>query len=201
MRRWFLPRDPDVLRLLRDQAAVTSATMVALLSWSEGDEAQAQAVRDGEHEADDAKRALQSELRAAFATPLDPEDIYELSERLDEVLAVAKDLVREAEVLTIGPDTALVDMVRCAAEGVDHLEAAIAALPSRADDATSEADAAKRAARRVEHSYRTGMSALLGVQDVSEQFSRRELYRRASHLSEAVIRVAERIWYSIVKQT
>ena len=201
MKRWFLPREPDVLGLLRGQAAVTSATVRSLVAWADGDESQAQAVRDGEHEADDAKRALQSELRSAFSTPLDPEDVYELSERLDEILAVAKDLVREAEVLRIAPDPALAEMVRAIADGVDCLEAALGALPTRVDEATNAADDAKRAARRLEHSYRHGMSALLNVQDVGEQFGRRELYRRASHLAEAVIRVAERVWYSVVKQT
>ena len=42
------------------------------------------------------------ELRAAFSTPLDPEDIYELSERLDEVLNGAKNTVRESEIMKIG---------------------------------------------------------------------------------------------------
>jgi uncharacterized protein Yka (UPF0111/DUF47 family) len=201
MKRWFLPREPDILGLLRAQAAVTTATMRALSAWTHGETGQAQAVRDGEHEADDAKRALQAELRSAFSTPLDPEDVYELSERLDEILAVAKDLVREAEVLAVGPDAALAAMTSCIVEGVQQLEVAFEALPDRIDEATAAADAAKRAARRLEHSYRAGMLALLEVHEIGEQLGRRELYRRASHLAEAVIRVAERVWYAVVKQT
>ena len=57
------------------------------------------------------------ELRAAFSTPLDPEDIYELSERLDEVLNGAKNAVRESEVMKIDPDPAMADMVGAPADG------------------------------------------------------------------------------------
>jgi uncharacterized protein Yka (UPF0111/DUF47 family) len=44
------------------------------------------AVREAEHTADDVRRRLLQELRVAFSVPLDAEDIYTLSERLDTVL-------------------------------------------------------------------------------------------------------------------
>lgn len=201
MKRWFLPHDPDVLGLLRAQAAVTTETMQAFLAWAGGDASRAQAVRDGEHRADDAKRALRGGVRASFSTPLDPEDLFELSERLDEILAVAKDLVREAEVIGVAPDAALAEMAGDIVAGIHRLEEAFGALPRRVEDATAAADAAKEAARRLEHSYRAAMSNVAGVHDIAEQLGRRELYRRASHLADAVIRVAERIWYAVVKQT
>ena len=158
-------------------------------------------MRDAEHRADDAKRALHTELRAAFSTPLDPEDLYELSERLDLVLGAAKDLVREAEVIAIAPDAPLAEMAACIDEAVEHLADAFAALPADGDTATACADEARRAARRLEHSYRAGMSTLLNVPDVADQFGRRELYRRASHMADAVIGVVDRVWYATVKQT
>ncbi len=61
-------------------------------------------VRDAEHNADDAKRAVRQALRSAFATPLDPEDLYELSERTDLVLNPTKNIVREAELIAMVPD-------------------------------------------------------------------------------------------------
>ncbi len=201
MRRWFLPREPDLLGLLRIQTQVTIDGIQAFEDWAQGSAAAAGAVRDAEHRADDAKRNLQRELRAAFTTPLDAEDIYELSERLDEVLGGAKDLVREGEALDLEPDAALAGMVGLIAQGVRRLAEAFAALPHDVDAATAGADAAKRASRELEPIYQSAMLATIDLDGPREQFPRRELYRRASHVADAVIRVAERVWYTVVKQS
>jgi uncharacterized protein Yka (UPF0111/DUF47 family) len=201
MKRWFLPREPDVLGLLCAQAEVTIEGMVAFEAWTNGDATASNALRDSEHRADDAKRDLQRELRAAFSTPLDAEDIYELSERLDEVVGGARDLVLEAEALSLAPDAALAEMAGLLVQGVRDLADGFAALPKDADGATSRADAAKRTSRQLEHAYQAAMSATVAADDPRLQFPRRELYRRASRIADAVIRVAERIWYAVVKQS
>jgi uncharacterized protein len=201
VRRWFLPRTPDLLAMLGKQAAISIRGIDAFAAWSAGDRAAAQAVRDAEHEADAARRDLLKELRAAFSTPLEPEDIYELSERLDAVVNAAKNAVREADLMNMAPDPAMVSMSAPIAEGVRHLGAAFAVLVTDNDRATAEADAAIRCEREIERCYRTAMSDLQGVADLSEVTGRRELYRRYARLGETIVRVAERIWYAVVKAT
>ena len=198
--RWFLPDNPDLLSMLRDQAAITVEGMDALVAWSNGQLAAADAVRACEHRADDAKRALWLRLRDAFSPPLDAEDLYSLSADLDEVLNSAKDLVREMEVMELQPDTPTHAMATCLADGVRHLADAFACLGT-GKDATPAADAAIKSQRRVEHLYRTAMSALLKETDVHEVIARRELYRRLSRIGDLVHRTAERVWYSVVKET
>jgi len=44
-RSWFLPERPDVLGMLRRQAAVTCDGMVALVGWANGEPDAAQRVR------------------------------------------------------------------------------------------------------------------------------------------------------------
>jgi uncharacterized protein Yka (UPF0111/DUF47 family) len=185
--------------LLGAQATITIEGLDAFADWSAGNASAAQTVRDAEHSADDARRALLEQLRAAFSTPLEPEDIYELSERLDAILNGAKNAVREAELMNMAPDAALASMAATLADGVRHLAAAFAALPKDKDRATEEADAAIRCERALERSYRKAMSNLLTIRDVSEVTGRRELYRRCARLGETLVSVAERIWYSIVK--
>ena len=51
-----------------------------------GDTAAADRVREIEHRADNHKRELRAALPAAFTTPLEPEDIFQLSLGLDDVL-------------------------------------------------------------------------------------------------------------------
>jgi uncharacterized protein Yka (UPF0111/DUF47 family) len=198
-RRWFLPENPDLLSMLRDQAAITVEAMDALVAWSTGETAAASTVRDCEHRADDAKRELWRTVRDAFSPPLDAEDLYTLSADLDEVLNAAKDLVREMEVMNIEPDAPTHEMVTLLADAVNHLAAAFRCLGTD-EDATQYADAAIKSKRRVEHAYRPAMSALLQVPDLREVIGRREIYRRLSRIADLVHTVAERVWYSVVKE-
>ena len=100
-RKWFLPETPDVLGMLASQMDVTVEGMEALVAWAQGDPDASDLIRDCEHRADDHKRELRSALRQAFTTPIDAEDLYALSERLDASLNQAKDAVREAEVMAM----------------------------------------------------------------------------------------------------
>lgn len=200
MKHWFLPSTPDVMGLLRSQGKITQRGMGAFVAWSAGDAASEAAVRDAEHEADGVRRELQGALRAAFSTPLDAEDIYELSERLDAVLNAAKNAVREAQVMGITPDATLASMATDAAAGVDHLCDAFALLTTDQAQATVAADRAISCERRVEHTYRTAMSQLLQVADLRQVIAWREMYRRYARLGEGLVRVAERVWYAVVKE-
>jgi uncharacterized protein Yka (UPF0111/DUF47 family) len=199
---WFLPETPDVLGLLREQAAITVTGMTALHAWANGDVGAAERLRECEHEADDRKRALRAALSGAFMTPLDPEDIFELSRGLDRVLNNAKNAVREAEVMQSVPDRAIAEMAAELAAGTNELAGAFAALsrPGR-NGATEAADRAARSQSRLEHSYRRAMSALVAVDDLREVAAKRELYRRLARTSDDLREVAERVWYSVLKDS
>ena len=200
-RRWFLPETPDVLGMLRAQIAVTVDGFDALAAWASGDVTAGERVRAAEHAADDQKRALWRALRAAFTTPLDPEDLYHLSAGLDEVLNRAKDVVREAEVLSFVPEgPEIAEMATLAAEGVHHLSDAFAAIHADADAATAAADAAVKSQRRIEKVYRRAMPALLELEDPRAAWVRGDVYRRLVDLSDGVIGVADRVWYAVVKE-
>jgi uncharacterized protein Yka (UPF0111/DUF47 family) len=200
VKRWFLPYTPDLLGLLLDQCQVTCRGMTAFVQWSGGDTEQGQAVRDCEHEGDDARRKLMQELRAAFSTPVDAEDLYELSERLDELLNGAKNAVRESEITDVPPDDAMEEMARHVQDGVQHLYDSLRALKDDEDRATEEADAAVKCGRHLEHCYRRAMSDLLEVDDLKLQTGRRELYRRYSGIGDSLVRVSHRVWYTVVKE-
>jgi len=199
----FLPQNPDVLDMLGRQAAITCEGMTALVGWANAEPDAAQRVRDLEHQADDTKRALRLALTKAFITPIDAEDIYVMSERLDAVLNGAKDTVRESEVMGIPPDDAVAAMAALLAEGSNHLATAFERLERRGKaggSATEAADAAVKSQRRLERVYREAASALLKLDDLREVVGRRELYRRFSRVSETLIEAADRVWYATVKE-
>lgn len=200
-RRWLLPDAPDVLGLLCAQAAVTVEGLEAMVAWTQGEEGGADRVRMLEHEADTRRREVRDALTQLFAPPLDPEDLFTLSQNLDEVINSAKDTVREAELMGAEPDQAMIDMAAELASGTRHLAEAFAALVDHGEAATTAADRAIKSHRNVEHIYRRAMSALIGVDDLGAVTIRRELYRRLVRTSNDIAAVADRVWYAVLKQT
>lgn len=163
---------------------------------------QADRLREFEHQADNRKRELRVALTEAFSTPLEPEDIFELSCGLDEVLNSAKNVVGEAEAMQTAPNAAIAEMSAELAGGTRRLAKAFA-MVERGDraDATAVADQAVKDQRNLEHTYRTAMSALIEVEDIREIAARRELYRRLARTGDELVRVAERVWYSVLKES
>jgi uncharacterized protein Yka (UPF0111/DUF47 family) len=196
--RWFLPETPDVLGMLERQAAITVEGMDAFGAWAAGDEAAAEIVRECEHRADTAKHELLDALRVSFVTPVEPEDLFALSRGIDWILNYAKDAVGEAEVMSCAPDAALSEMAALLAEATRRVGSSIVSMR---DGAAGPAEAAIKAERRVEKVYRRAMADQLRNGDLREMIARRELYRRCSRIGSTVVDVAERVEYSLIKQT
>jgi uncharacterized protein Yka (UPF0111/DUF47 family) len=198
---WFLAGEPDVLGLLDEQAKVTVEGMRAFASWSSGGADEGQKVRDCEHGADAARRALAEALRTVLVSPLEPEDLYTMSERLDVVVNGAKNVVRDAEALGWQPDEAAAAMAALLLEGTEHLAAAIACIKSDADEASQRADAATKTARKVERGYRDAMVVLRNRPEggALALMTAYEAYGRYLAIGDAIVGVAHRIWYAVLK--
>jgi uncharacterized protein Yka (UPF0111/DUF47 family) len=198
---WFLPQSADVLGMLSEQAAITVKAMEELAAWADGERAAAERLRKLEHKADKRKRELRQALSDAFSTPLEPEDIFDLSSGLDEILDSAKNIVGEAEAMHTAPNPATAEMATQLVEGTTRLAGALAMFAhDDREGATTEADRAVKDQRHLQHSYRRAMSALIEVQDLREIAARRELYRRLARTGDIIVRVAERVWYSVLKE-
>ena len=199
---WFLPEAPDVISMLGVQVQDTLVGIEAFSRWADsgGDPEEALAVRSAEHNADKSKLALRLALRSAFSTALDSEDVYMISERLDNVINEAKNTVRESELMRITPDQPTGDMTERIVEGVRHLDTAVENILAAPDLATAEADAATKCARRVEKLYRSAAAELVDETELRVTMARRELYRGTLHVAEHMVSVSERVWYAVVKE-
>jgi uncharacterized protein Yka (UPF0111/DUF47 family) len=199
---WFLPEAPDVLGMLQEQSEIAIEGLDSLVAWAGGDTAAADRLRQAEHHADKKKRELRGALTKAFSTPLEPEDIFELSRGLDEILNMAKNVAGEAEAMHSPPDLATAEMAGELAEGTRRLAEAFAMFAK--DDrhgATTTADRAIKDQRHLQHTYREAMSALIENPDIREVAARREIYRRLARCGDELVRVAERVWYSVLKES
>ncbi len=199
-KHWFLPQTPDVLGTLNRQAAVTVDGMRAFVLWANGDPEQATVLREAEHSADKLRRELAQQLRVAFTTPIDAEDLFTLSERLDAVLNMAKNVVRDADLSDLAPNEATADMAREARTGVQHLAAAFAALPKDPTTATVQADAATKTVRHVEKRYSRAIREIVDGSNVHRALLQREHFQQCLQVGERVELVADRVWYAVVKE-
>lgn len=199
-KHWFLPQNLDVLQTLTAQADITVAGAIAFASWASGDPSQEAQVRACEHQADEVRRQLSQQLRQAFSTPVDQEDLFTLSERLDAVLNGLKNVVREADSYALEPDAAIAAMAAEILTGVQHLRTAMLHLDKDGEVATREADLAVSAERQMEKIYRDAMRGLLAVDDLREVMTRGEFYRRTLDIGQRLTRVADRVWYAVVKE-
>ena len=199
-RHWFLPKTPDVLSTLQRQTAITVEGITAYVAWAEGEPEQGNAVRQAEHAADAVRRELAQQLRIAFTTPVDAEDLFTLSERLDAVLNKAKNVVRDAELMDVIPGEATSWMAHEALYGVRHLANALAAVPKDPQTATDEADAAVKNVRHIEKRYARAIRELSDGDDLHGVLLQREHLEDCLQVGERIERVADRVWYAVVKE-
>jgi uncharacterized protein Yka (UPF0111/DUF47 family) len=202
-RRWWrvlLPHPPDVLALLVAQGELTVVGFDAFKAWSRGGGADAAAdVRTANHQAHDAHRELLAALQAALSTPLDQEDIYVLSERIHRTIILARNTLRESEVLDWTPDAHAAKMGDRLAEGARALVAGFGLLRKAPDQAGRQADLASETVRHIEHDYRTAMAEVIKLDDLRAAFAAQDIYRRYLAVAESIIAVADRLWFVVLR--
>jgi uncharacterized protein Yka (UPF0111/DUF47 family) len=200
--RRLLPRKaPDVLALLAAQGQISVTGLNAFEQWSQsGDAGAAELVRAARKDGYTARRELLAALQAALSTPVDQEDLYVLSERVDHVLNAARHAVREAEVLGWKPDTHAAQMAARLAHGTRELLAGFELLREDGRHAGVKADAASDAVRHVERDYRGAMAELLEEDDLRAVLAGQDLYRRYLVVAEEIIGVADRLWYVVLQE-
>lgn len=200
--RLFQP-EKDFFGLLAEQATITLEGMEALEKWiNEGAHDRCQLVRDLEHKADKHKLKVAQYLVGTLITPMDREDIYDLSARLDEVINTAKRAVREMEAFQLGSaGTELPKMSTILVDGTRSLLSAFDNLGSDLVEASTKATLARKADARLDKLYRTSMPELFKDDDVKRIMKIVEVYRTMAYASSRIDIVGEKLLHVIVKMS
>lgn len=200
--RLFEP-EKDFYSLLTEQASITLEGMEALEHWiANGCGERCQTVRDLEHKADKLKLNLEKYLVGTLITPLDREDIYDLSARLDEVINAAKRCAREIEALEFKPDgTELLKMSGLLKDGSACLLSSFTNLASDLTEASSQATLARKVDSKIEKMYRAAMKDLYALDDVKMIIKTVEVYRAMVHAANRIDVVGEKLLHVIVKMS
>lgn len=184
----FFPGMPDFFGMLVEQCAQVCKTTGLLVEFMENaDHDIGKQIRKDEHEADRVKIHNLHTLNEAFSTPIDREDLYRAIMDLDEVVNYCKTTVSEMEVLGLRPDKHCLEMAMHIKLGTDALLQGFSRLATAPGEAANDADAARKAERRVEKAYRRAIADLFQGDNYIHMFKQREIYR---HLANAADRMA-----------
>jgi len=182
------PKMPDFFSMLTEQCGHVAQTTGLLVEYMEhNDPTIGEQIRQDEHEADRIKVRNLHRLNEAFSTPIDREDLYRAITDLDEVVNYCKSTVSEMVVLGLVPDKQCLEMAMHIKLGADALCIGYGKLATAPQTASVDADAARKAERKVEKAYRRAIAELFRGDDYIHMFKRREIYR---HLSNAADRMA-----------
>ncbi len=172
----------------------------AFLQWCDApSDSAAETVFHIEQEADGVRRDVVLALSTAFSTPLDREDIDDLSERLDDIVDSVRNTVREARALKIQADEPMKHMIANLKEGLLELGYAIGALPKDPHAAVEHAVKCHHTERLNERIYTQALVALFESNDFKKIFRQREIYSLVIQLSETLEISAEQLVHAINK--
>jgi hypothetical protein len=156
-------------------------------------------------DASELRRVLIDELHKTFITPLDREDIFNLSHCFEDMVTYALTTVEEMNILKVDADDYIRQMMKLVCEEAEQLESAILRLAQNPRVALDHAHEVRRLERRVERLYRAAIKDLFARATDPEQlpglFYRREVYRHISNMSDRADSAANVFGMVIMKLT
>jgi len=185
-KRFFAKKVNIFYDLLLRQSAKTLEGLEALAVYVDDcSREKAKQVKKCEVEADDLRLMLIQALDKTFVTPLDREDIFDLSRAIDDVMDYANSTVYELEIYEVCSDGHVREMVNILISATGEIHNAIRLLEEQPKVAVVHAVKAKAYENTMEGAYRLALSHLFRGEDPVFMLKMREIYR---HLSNAADR-------------
>ncbi len=156
-----------------------------------------------EYEADEVKRILTDELHKTFITPIDREDIFNISEHIDEMLDYAQTTIEAMLLLGVDADEHLQKMVAVNRAAAEEILFALQRLSGNPRVAQEHAWRVRKSEEEVERIYRQAVAELFTkVKDFKRlmgMMKRREVYRHVSNMADRAKAAATVIGIVVMK--
>lgn len=157
-----------------------------------------------EKEADEIRRILIDELNHTFITPIDREDLFALSQALDDVLDLAEATIKEMDALNVQPDDRLREMAGMLHKGSEEILLAIQRLENHPSVANAHVVRIKNLENSVEEYYTDALAKLFqgepkNMNDVMNILKLRETYRQMFYAMRGAEEAGNIISHIVVK--
>ncbi len=187
------------------QHATRAVTAIRELerTLADGDAEAVERVRGLSRQSTEARRVLIDELHATFVTPLDREDIYNLSECYEKMVTYALTTTEEMHLLRVTADEPIRRMVTLVREQAEELELAMQRLAKNPRVADDHANHVHEKEREVERIYRDAIRDLFArasdLQGLPGVLYRREVYRHISNMADRAVSAANVLGMVVMK--
>jgi uncharacterized protein Yka (UPF0111/DUF47 family) len=200
-------KEDKFVQLLIDQSDKTLEGLSLLEKWFRkervSEESLLDKMRAKEVEADEIRRILIDDLHNTFVTPLDREDIFNLSLHIDDKLDYGYTTVEAMHVLEIDEDEHLQKMVATMKDAAAVLALAVKRLSDNPRVAGEQARRAKKLQNEVEQIYREAIGELFqkatDFNELMEMLRRREIYRHVSNMADRANQAADVLGMIVMK--
>lgn len=192
----------DFVRLA-EEIRKGARSLKQMLSTDAPDMAHVDLIKETEHTCDGMTRSIIDRLNRTFVTPLDREDIYNLSESFEKMAIYACTTLEEMHLLRVAPDGTIRDMVGLIHEQAEELHEAMQRLSKNPRVASDHANRIHDKEREVERLYRAGIRDLFaGASDPAALpgiLYRREVYRHISNMADRAVSAANVLGMVVMK--
>jgi hypothetical protein len=204
VRRLFEKQPDRFLERLKQQSVLNITATEALMDYmSKPNKKNAKRVQQLEKDGDEIRRMLIEELNRTFVTPLDREDIYDLSRAIDDILDDTWFTINEMDILDVSPNNFLREMAKLLSSGAEEIKLAIDRLEFHPDVATGHTIRAKASNNSMETLYAEALADLFqkpkSLDNVVVMLKLREIYRHLFHASGRIDDAANIIGGIVVK--
>ncbi|AFK85154.1 MULTISPECIES: DUF47 domain-containing protein [Thermoanaerobacterium] len=198
---WLFSKGVDFYKLLQEHSNLALKGVQALaLYMTTGKDDDGEKVISIEKEADNKRKELIDELDSTFITPIEREDIYELSSAIDNILDYCETTVKEMEIYELAPTEELREMVDVILRGTELIARSVYNLDKDKKVAMDCALKAKKLENEMESYYRKHLAKLIKSDDIKYILKMREIYRHLNNCADKMDLAGEILGHILVKE-
>ncbi|HEY9757615.1 MAG TPA: DUF47 family protein [Oculatellaceae cyanobacterium] len=197
----FIRPKHDFFELLVEHASLVHLSFVGLQDWvRNGAHGQCETVHRCEHDADKVKKKIEEAFRDTFVTPFDREEIYDLVERMDLILACTKLLVKEMEYFDANEsDEHLVKMTEVLELSAQDLAKTVETLQTDVNAAEPLANQIRKTQTEFAKVFRPAIKAAYEETEIKILIRKKQLYENMAAIAFRVSKVGEKLLHLAIK--
>ena len=193
-------RHDRFFQLLREHTKLLRETAEQLARFvADGDPSLPDSIDALEHRGDEVAQRMTQALKDTFVTPLDRQDIYGLTEAIDDMIDYLDNSAREIKLMRVRPTQPMVEMTNILAQAARDVDDGVAALVQDPERASACGRAVSHAENLVEDLYREVIRTLFDGDDLREALKLREIYRHLSNCADRADSTGRLIGKIVVK--
>jgi uncharacterized protein Yka (UPF0111/DUF47 family) len=199
-RRKYGIKKGEFFRLFSEQSQLLVKSVEALENFCKtSDHRYANLVDEFYKKASEKRRILTSLASELLITPIEREDIYDISRVVDDIFDYIRSTVEEFEAYCILPTLPVLDMVVILKRQVTYLHEGISNLGVDKKKTFEAAIQAQKCETEMETQYRKNIAMLFESDDIKMILKYRELYRHLSNAADKGDTAADTLFHCTFK--